>query len=77
MFDVKRPTAIGRIQKSRKPHQLATGALGREQDMTILYFGDYNPSGSHAPVGIRETMAHYGLDLGAPTLNLMTRGASS
>ena len=34
------------------------------KDVTILYFGDYNPSGFHAPVAIQNTMAHYGLEIG-------------
>jgi len=28
----------------------------------ILYFGDFNPSGFHAPVAVQATMAHYGLE---------------
>lgn len=32
-------------------------------DVRILYFGDYNPSGLHAPVAIQNTMAHYGIEL--------------
>lgn len=33
------------------------------KDVTILYFGDFNPSGYHAPVSILDTMGYYGLDL--------------
>lgn len=33
------------------------------KDVVILYFGDFNPSGLHAPIAIQETMGHYGLDL--------------
>lgn len=43
--------------------RLLTGPLDRGQDVTILYFGDYNPSGYHAPVGIQKTLQYYGLDL--------------
>lgn len=43
--------------------RLLTGPLDRGQDVTILYFGDYNPSGYHAPVGVQNTLQHYGLDL--------------
>jgi hypothetical protein len=31
-------------------------------DVRILYFGDFNPSGFHAPVSTINTMRHYGLD---------------
>lgn len=31
------------------------------QDVVILYFGDFNPSGFHAPVSILDTMEYYGL----------------
>jgi len=31
------------------------------KDVRILYFGDFNPSGFHAPVSIVQTMDHYGL----------------
>lgn len=30
-------------------------------DVRILYWGDFNPSGLHAPVSIQETMGHYGI----------------
>lgn len=33
------------------------------KDVVILYFGDFNPSGFHAPVSIQETMAYYGIKL--------------
>lgn len=33
-------------------------------DVVILYFGDFNPSGYHAPVSVQETMEYYGIDLG-------------
>lgn len=33
------------------------------KDVKILYFGDFNPSGLHAPVSVQETMGHYGLPL--------------
>lgn len=32
-------------------------------DVVILYFGDFNPSGYHAPVSVQETMGYYGVDL--------------
>jgi len=32
-------------------------------DVRILYYGDFNPSGFHAPVSVQETMRHYGIDL--------------
>lgn len=43
--------------------RLLGGPLDRGQDVTILYFGDYNPSGYHAPVGVQHTLQYYGLDL--------------
>lgn len=46
--------------------RLLTGPLDRGQDVTILYFGDYNPSGYHAPVGVQTTLQYYGLDLKRP-----------
>lgn len=33
------------------------------RDIHILYFGDYNPSGFHAPVSILDAMGYYGIDL--------------
>lgn len=33
------------------------------KDIHILYFGDFNPSGYHAPVSILDTMGYYGLEL--------------
>jgi cation transport regulator ChaB len=35
--------------------------LSEDKDVKILYLGDFNPSGFHAPVSTQETMAHYGL----------------
>lgn len=32
-------------------------------DVRVLYYGDFNPSGFHAPVSIQETMRHYGIEL--------------
>lgn len=37
--------------------------MSPDKDVTILYFGDYNPSGFHAPVAIQHTLGHYGLPL--------------
>lgn len=37
--------------------------LNEGRDIRILYFGDYNPSGFHAPVSILDTMGYYGIDL--------------
>lgn len=37
--------------------------LNTGTDVQILYFGDFNPSGYHAPVSILDTMGYYGLDL--------------
>ncbi len=37
--------------------------LNEGRDVRILYFGDYNPSGFHAPVSILDTMGYYGIDL--------------
>jgi hypothetical protein len=51
--DSKVYEATKRLQKA-----LATGT-----DVEILYFGDFNPSGYHAPVSILDTMGYYGLDL--------------
>jgi len=36
------------------------------KDVRILYFGDYNPSGFHAPVSILDAMGYYGIDLPRP-----------
>lgn len=36
------------------------------KDVVILYWGDYNPSGFHAPVSILDTMGYYGLELTRP-----------
>lgn len=32
-------------------------------DVVVLYFGDFNPSGYHAPVSVQETMGYYGINL--------------
>lgn len=32
-------------------------------DVVVLYWGDFNPSGFHAPVSVQETMQYYGLGL--------------
>lgn len=37
--------------------------LKEGRDVRILYFGDYNPSGFHAPVSILDTMGFYGIGL--------------
>ncbi len=37
--------------------------LNEGRDVRILYFGDYNPSGFHAPVSILDTMGYYGINL--------------
>lgn len=37
--------------------------LAEGKDVRVLYFGDYNPSGLHAPVAVQNTMRHYGLDI--------------
>jgi hypothetical protein len=34
------------------------------KDVRIVYFGDYNPSGYHAPVSILDAMGYYGINLG-------------
>lgn len=44
--------------------QRLLGKLNDGKQVRILYFGDYNPSGFHAPVAVQGTMAHYGLRLG-------------
>ena len=33
------------------------------KDVVVLYYGDFNPSGFHAPVSIQATMTYYGLGL--------------
>lgn len=40
--------------------------LEEGKDIKILYFGDYNPSGFHAPVSILDAMGYYGIDLPRP-----------
>lgn len=42
--------------------QRLKGRITDGDDVRVLYFGDFNPSGLHAPVAIQQTMAHYGLD---------------
>lgn len=44
--------------------QRLVNVLTSGTDVQILYFGDFNPSGFHAPVSILDTMGYYGLDLG-------------
>ncbi|MDS0243120.1 MULTISPECIES: hypothetical protein [unclassified Haloferax] len=44
--------------------QRLASKLEEGKDVTILYFGDFNPSGFHAPVSVQETMRHYGISLG-------------
>jgi len=44
--------------------QRINGKVGEGKDVRVLYFGDYNPSGFHAPVSILDTMGYYGLALG-------------
>jgi len=36
--------------------------LEEGDDVRVLYFGDFNPSGFHAPVAVQATMSHYGVD---------------
>lgn len=43
--------------------RLKTRLREHDGDVRILYFGDFNPSGLHAPVAIQNTLRHYGLDL--------------
>lgn len=40
------------------------GPLAEGKDVRILYFGDYNPSGFHAPVSILDAMGYYGIPMG-------------
>lgn len=35
-------------------------------DVHILYFGDFNPSGFHAPVSILDTLGYYDLNINRP-----------
>lgn len=37
--------------------------LVEDKDVKVLYFGDYNPSGLHAPVAVQNTLRYYGLDI--------------
>lgn len=49
-----------------KVYEAAQRLIGKVDDgdkVRIVYFGDYNPSGLHAPVAIQKTMGYYGLDL--------------
>lgn len=32
-------------------------------DVVVLYWGDFNPSGFHAPASVQETMGYYGIGL--------------
>lgn len=41
--------------------QRLIGKLNEGKKVRILYFGDFNPSGFHAPVAVQATMGHYGL----------------
>lgn len=41
--------------------QRLIGKLNDGKRVRILYFGDFNPSGFHAPVAVQATMGHYGL----------------
>lgn len=43
--------------------QRLIGHLNEGKDVRILYFGDYNPSGFHAPVSILDAMGYYGIPL--------------
>lgn len=49
-----------------KVHQ-ATQRLGKKvnegKDVKVLYYGDFNPSGFHAPVSTQERMGYYGIEL--------------
>lgn len=33
------------------------------KDVRVIHYGDFNPSGYHAPVAVQNTMDHYGLQL--------------
>lgn len=46
--------------------QRLTPYIDEGRDVRILYFGDYNPSGYHAPVSILDTLGYYGLVLDRP-----------
>lgn len=35
--------------------------VSEDKDLEILYFGDFNPSGMHAPVSILDTLEYYGI----------------
>lgn len=43
--------------------QRLSGRINDGDDVVVLYFGDFNPSGYHAPVSVQETMGYYGIDL--------------
>lgn len=52
-----------------KVHEATTRLLDRLKDgddVRILYFGDFNPSGLHAPVAVQQTMSYYGLEFRDP-----------
>lgn len=38
--------------------------LNAGKQVRVVYWGDFNPSGFHAPVSVQQTLKHYGLDLG-------------
>lgn len=38
--------------------------LDQGQDVKILYFGDYNPSGFHTPIAVQNNIQVLGIDLG-------------
>jgi hypothetical protein len=44
--------------------QRLSGKIKQGKDVRVVYFGDFNPSGYHAPVSILDAMGYYGLDLG-------------
>lgn len=41
--------------------QRLVGAMRDGNDVKVLYFGDFNPSGLHAPVSVQETLGHYAI----------------
>jgi len=42
--------------------QRLIGKLNDGKRVRILYYGDFNPSGFHAPVAVQASMGYYGLD---------------
>lgn len=50
----------------RAARRLRGKVFDEEKQVRVVYFGDYNPSGLHAPVAIQNTMAHYGMDIHRP-----------